>query len=349
MWLEAEDQEPKGAFRGFPKSQQPIRIPIEKFPLLAETVRKLLAPYGEVFIPDATKKALKKTTTGDLDVLFIPHDRENWRDIVRKAIPGIVAETSNGPQVMFVVKGLIDDEQYMVDVILSKQESWDFRKFYFSFGNILPAVLGSFARCLGYKLGQDGLSIRLKDLKNNFHNYKLTNDITIAFRILGLDPKAVESDALYTPEGIAKWLTDSPRFDSDRWRNPPQDDGLTIVVKNQKAHRAAKKRPEVKQAYEIIDGSSKKATITNENYRIERAILGDAFVDQMLRKINEIKEKSRPAVLSGHEIMQILNIPPGPEIGKWVQFLANHPALKDSDPNDPAAKELAKQLLLQQS
>jgi len=348
MWLEAEEQEPKGAFKDFPEDQQPVRIPIEKFPLLAEKVRELLAPHGEIFIPDASKKALKKKTTGDLDVLFIPHDRKNWMKIVRSVIPGIVAETRNGPQLMLVVKGLIDDKQYMVDIILSQRESWDFRRFYFSYGGIMPAVLGSFARCLGYKLGQDGLFIRLKDLKNNFHNYKLTNDTTTAFRILGLDPKALESDQLYTPEGMAQWITDSPRFDSDRWRNPPEDDGMTIVVKNQKAHRAAKKRPEVKRAYEIIDGTNKKATITNENFRMERAALGDNFVDEMLRKINEIKEKSRPAILSGHEIMQVLNIPPGPEIGKWVRFLATHPALKDADPNDPTAKELAKQLLLRQ-
>jgi hypothetical protein len=209
----------------------------------------------------------------------------------------------------------------------------------------MPAVLGSFARCLGYKLGQEGLAIRLKDLKNNFHNFKLTNDVSTAFRILGLDHKVLETDQLYTPQGLAQWIINSPRFDSGRWHNPPRDDGLTIVVKNQKAHRALRKRPEVKEAYSIIDSAKKKGTLTNENYKIERSILGDAFVDQMLEKINQMLEKSRPAILTGHEIMQILNIPPGPEIGKWVQFLANHPKLKGVDPNDPAAKELAIALL----
>lgn len=331
-----ENEETKGAFKSFPIESQPVRIPLGKFYELAEKVRQLLAPHGEVFIPDAVRKSINKDTTGDLDVFFVPN-KDNWKETVSNAFPNIVAKVSNGPQLMLVVKGLIDDNQYMVDVILSNQKEWDFVQFHHGHGVILPVILGSFARSLGYKFSRDGLYRRVQDPKGNFKNLLLTHDPKVAMKILGLDSD-IDYSILYTPETIAQWVVSSPRFDSRAWRSEPNDDGLTIQVKNNKSHRAARKKEEVQSAFKIIDQSNKQSNVPN-NLEVERKILGDQYIDSMLEKINQVEEKKQP-VLTGSEIMQLLNIPPGPEVGKWVKFLSDNPQITD--------KEAAKRLINQQ-
>jgi hypothetical protein len=286
------EEAPKGAFKDYPKEQQPARIPMHLFPALAEKVKGLLLPYGQVFIPDATKKSTK-TTTGDLDVLYIPNDPKNWQATVQKAIPGIVAVKTNAlgamtdtpNQLMMVVKGLVDENQYMIDVLLTSEQEKEFKQLYFKFGPIVPAILGSFARMLGYKFAADGLYIRRRDSKNNYHNIKLTNDPETALKIFKLDSSIVDTEQLYDPVGVANWVMSSPRFDSERWRNPPSDDGITVVVQNHKAHRAAKKKPEVILTYQILDNSNKKGTWRDDNLEIERQILGNQFVDNILKQI----------------------------------------------------------------
>lgn len=331
-----EMNEGKGAFKDFPRKLQPMRIPLEKFEKLAEEVRRLLSPHGKIFIPDAVKKSIGKKSTGDLDVFFLPKERNVWRDVVKRNIPGIIAEQPNGPQLMLVVKGLIDKNQYMIDIILSNEKEWEFVQFHHGHGAILPVIIGSFARSLGYKFSRDGLYRRMKDPKGNFHNLLLTHDPKIALQILGLKSE-VDAETFYRPETISQWVIESTRFDSVMWKSGPSADGRTINVKNHKSHRAAVKKPEVQLAYALVEKSDKRSSIPN-NFEVERQLLGDKYVDDMLTEMNRIKEKEEP-VLNGKEIMQLLNISPGPEVGQWVKFLANKP--------DVQSKDQAKQLILQ--
>lgn len=331
----------KGAFKEYPVGQQPDRIPLNRFHILAAKVEGLLASYGETHVPDATKKS-KGRTTGDLDVMFIPHKSEGWQETVRNVIPNIVVWKTNGPQLMMVVKGLIDDNQYMIDVLLSNREEWSYRRFYHGFGVVLPAVIGSFARSLGYKFGQDGLYRRQRDIKNNYHNLKLTNSPPIALAILGLDPSVADGDDLFDPIKVADWIISSSRFDSDVWRNPPSDDGITIVVKNNKSHRAARQKAEVIDAYNRIDVSKKKSEVVNNNFEIERSMLGDAFIDDLLDQLNQSEKKASP-VLTGDEVMEIMKITPGPEVGHWIKFANDLPEVQGLEPVE--AKKIAVKIL----
>ncbi len=323
----------KGAFKDFPIESQPSRIPLEEFHELAEKVRQLLTPHGQVFIPDAVKKSINKEATGDLDVFFVPKEK-NWKQNVLKVFPNVVAQVSNGPQLMLVVRGLINDNQYMIDVILSNNKEWNFVQFHHGHGVTLPVLIGAFARSLGYKFSRDGLYRRIKNPQGNFRNLLLTHDPKVAMKILGLDSD-VDSSVLYASETLAQWIVSSSRFDSRAWRIEPNDNGTSIQVKNNKSHRAARKKEEVQIALAIVDQSNKQSNVPN-NLEVERKILGDQYIDLMLEKINQIEEKKQP-VLTGSEIMQLLNIPPGPEVGKWVKFLSDNPQITD--------KETAKSLI----
>jgi len=98
---------------------------------------------------------------------------------------------------------------------------------------------------------------------------------------------------------------------------------MNIKVKNKRAHRAAKMRPEVQKCYQIIDNANKTATWDNTGYKIERRILGDRFMDDVLAKVQEI-EKKQDKVISGHEIMQITGITAGPSIGRIIKYIQDN-------------------------
>jgi len=313
----------KGAFKDYPVEQQPKRIPIELYNDLETSIRNKVGSVGELFIP-SIKKITHKNTTGDLDVIINPKNRNTWRqDILNILQNSVIASNNNGPQMMLVVKNLLSNgEQYMIDFILAKEGSFDYRKKYSQFGTIIPAVLGSFARSLRYKYDQNGLYLRMKDKKGNYHNILLTSDYDKTLQILMVDPNPVYNDDLYTPDNVAKWITDSPRFDSNIWKTPPSPDGQTIVTKNVKSHRAAKSRGNVKEAYNIIDNTNKTATWDNTNYKIERIVLGDNYVDSIEQQINNAIKISTN-VVTGSEIMNILNIPSSPQIGTILKHINN--------------------------
>ena len=314
----------KGAFKRHPIDQQPARIPIELYDQIKNNIENKVQHLGDIFIP-SIKKITHKDTTGDMDVIIHPNNRAVWREDILKIFgKDVVAKVNNGPQMMLVVKNLLNNgEQYMVDFILAQEGSFEYRKQYSKFGTIIPAVVGSFARSLRYKFEQNEFDLRLKDKRGNYHNIRLTNNFDDVLKILMLDPTPVKNDDLYTPQKVAKWITDSPRFDSNVWAKPPSVDGQTIITKNVKSHRTAKAKDNVKETYALIDNTKKKATWDNTNYKIERMVLGNEFVDSVINKANSYIKKSENAI-SGNEIMDILNIKAGPEIGKIMAYIKNN-------------------------
>jgi hypothetical protein len=308
----------KGAFKQFPKEQQPERIPLSIYDTLADVVKSRMGQVADVFIP-SSQKSIGKSDTGDLDIILNPHNRATWREDIKSIFKDhIIASKSNGPQLMTVMKGLIDDKQYMIDFIIAKEGSFEYRSQYAKFGTIIPAVVGSFARSLRYKFDQQQLYGRFLSAKGNYHNIPLTNDFEKAMNILMLDLEPVRKNELYTAEQVANWVISSPRFDSGIWRQPPSPDGQTINVRNKKAHRASKLKPEVQECYKLIDTVQKKATWDNTDYKIERMILGSDFIDNILQQVQEV-EKKQENIVTGHDVMRILGIKGGPEIGIYLK------------------------------
>lgn len=354
-WIEAEEFDGLkgrgnyGAFGDLPPEQLPQRIPLSKFKQIADTIRTRLEPHGQVFIPDAIKKSEAKSlqdvgefiknTTSDVDLFFLPNDR-NYKNAIRSALP-IIAERSNGPQFLVVTQGLVDEGRYMLDIRIATPKEWQFITFHHGYGVILPVILGSFARSLGYRFANDGLYKRIKDARGNYHNLLLTPNPEVAMKILGLNP-AVNRDDFYTPESVARWITNSSRFDSQRWNSSPETND-SIAVINSRSHRSAINRPEVQKTYSLLHQVNKRASVANDNMEIERAILGNEFVERILGELTK-KAPKQGDILNGHEIMQILGIGPGPDIGRWGNFLRNHPSLQGEI--TPQTKELAKRILL---
>lgn len=333
-----DSENDKGCFKDFPPEVQPERIPLSLYDKLAEYVLDSFGHLGKMYIPNAHKKSFGKITTGDMDIVFVPNNYTKWvDDILRTNI--ILAYEKNGPQLMTVIQ--FEGVRYMVDFLLTKPEDFEWKKMYVGFGTLIPAVIGSFARSLRYKFAMDGFYIRLCDSKGNYHNIKLTSDPKIAINILDLDPDKLDTDELYTAEGVANWVIKSDRFDSEKWNQPPAVDGQTIVTKNRKSHAAAKKRDEVIECYDIID-KAVKVGIFNTDYNIERVYLGNEFIDNILKQAEEVALKGR-SVLDGKEIMTLLNIQEGSIIGEVKRFLLSQPEFENLTQEQLDSPEIKKQ------
>lgn len=316
----------KGAFKNFPEEHRPIRIPLEIYDEISNFITSRLGSGFEWFVPSC-QKAVGKTDTGDMDIFLNPSCRNTWKDDLKTIFKNyIVAEISNGPQQMFVMN--ICGNRYMIDFILAKEGSFDYRKKYSKFGTIIPAVVGSFARSLLYKFDQNELSLRLKSKKGNFHNIPLTKDFDTALKILGLDPIPFYEDRLYTAEEVAAWVLGSPRFDSIAWHTPHSSNGQTITTKNKKSHRAIKIKPNVQLAYDLIDRAEIKASWDNTGFKIERMLLGDDFIDAAILKAEEL-EKSKEKIISGREVMNILGISEGKLVGGILSHISKNCLTKE--------------------
>jgi hypothetical protein len=317
------NQNNKGAFSEFPPHQQPNRIDVGVYDALASKVQDILKNnnFGETFVPSIKKsKALGKKDTGDIDVIVNPSNRNNWKnDLIQLFGTDVVARVSNGPQLMMVIKNLINDgKQYMIDFILANEGSFDFRSNYARFGTFIPVIVGTFARSLNYKFDQNGFYLRVP-INNGFDNILLTKDFTKALQVLMLDLNPVVNDELFTPDQVIKWITDSTRFDSSLITSNQRDDGIKVV--NKSSHRAAMKKPEIEDAYQKLKSFKKTATWDNSNYKIERQIFGDNYIDQLLQ--STIKQPKLADTVTGKDVMDILHLPPGPEIGKILKHTAS--------------------------
>jgi hypothetical protein len=331
------------AFSKHPTIEQPSRIPLDVYPTIKSKVEACFGSlFSHMYIPDANRKSFGKIDTGDVDVIVAPHERESWIADIRKKVKSslhyeIVAEVKNGPQFMVVLKGLWNDSQYMIDFILTTEESFEFKKFFHGHGVILPAVLGSFARSLKYKYDSQGLFGRYKDNKGNYHNILLTRDVDKAQQILCLPTREFGNPDLFTPEGITHWISHSIRFDSDKWNCDTVGEDGQLVVRNRKSHAAAKKKQEVSDTYDLLDQIDLQSTLDNTDYKLERAVLGDKFMDDILAQVKSIN-KRLDKVLDGREIMELLDVS-GPDVGKWVKWLTDRPEI--------TTKEDARRLMLE--
>lgn len=335
---------PKGTFKYLPLEQQPERIPLVLIPALEKFIVEEFGHLGDCYFPNALKKS-KEETTGDLDVIFVPKCTTWKTEILGKLI--VIAHVNNGKQLMTVMENCLGNgKRYMIDFLITRQNELRFKTLFYSYGTMFSAILGSFARSIGYKFTDTALWRRVKTNHGQWRNYWLTNNPKCALTILGLDSDFIYDDAIYTSEGIASWIVSSSRFDSVLWNNGSPDHIAVGIPINKNARDAIKKKSEVCDAYDLICLTDKQSIYPPGIDTFEVQQLGAPFVERMRQKINEVKVNST-LILSGHEIMEVLKIPPGPMIGKIQQYISEHwKDMSETDKKSDILKKAAKRLIL---
>jgi hypothetical protein len=313
------NQESKGAFKYLPPELQPVRIPVAKIPLLEKKLVEEFSYLGDLHFPNTLKKC-KKETTGDLDVLFVPKIG-CWREKI--LLSDYACETSgNKAQMMVVMNNLLgDDQRYMIDFLVVKEGGLEFKKLFYGYGTTFSALLGSFARSIGYKFTDYALYKRVKR-KNGWCNIQLTTEPKTALYILGLDPAFINNDAIFTPEGVATWISNSPRFDSNMWKYGNPDKIAVGIPINKNAREAIKKNEDTSDAYELLNLVEKVGGLVSLLYYEERFLTKQA-VRRIIKKIEEVTTNTE-IILNGNEIMDFLGVKPSPLIGKYQKLLAEY-------------------------
>lgn len=336
----------KGAFKHLLPEKQPQRIPLPVIPQLEQKLISLFGHLGDLHFPNSLKKS-KKEDIGDLDVLFVPKI-PHWKEqiILRTSTIGVI---SNSAQLMTVMDNLLGDgNRYMIDFLIVKKGGLEFKKLFYGYGTGLSALLGSFARSIGYKFTDYALYKRVKNERGQWKNILLTNKPDVALMILGLDPTFINDDALYTPEGLAAWIACSPRYDTESWlHGNPDKIGVGIPL-NKNARDAIRKKDDVSDAYDLLSLHQQNGDSVSPDFTYEDRILGLAKT-AVIKVLIAKKIVNSAIILNGNEIMELLKITPGPEIGRLQKLLAKHfKHVPAAERQSESVKEAAKRLILEE-
>ena len=338
-----EHEKSKGAFKDLPIDQQPDRIPLSDFHRVAGVIEAEFGHIGRLFIPDATKKGRHKPTTGDVDIIIQPHPGVSWCDEIRSHSK-ITHPRRNGGQFMAVANELLPGKRVMVDFIHARDDQ-DFRlkSFYHQFGKPAVVALGSFARSLGYKFGTEGLFLRQKDERGNWHNHQLTREPEEICKILDVDYAITQTDKMYYPEGVAAWIEQSSRFDSTLWRGGAQGNQTGLEVRSRSTTSAERKDSLVTETLQALDKVEGRIGVLNENHVFERRVLGNEKVEEVLALKGRVETIKR-SLVTGEEVMEILGIAPGPEVGKVLKELSAHEDLQGQNATHERALEVLRNI-----
>lgn len=304
----------------------------------------------------------KKEDHGDIDFVALPA-HPNSREEFRKHLDALAAEEhkprfvgdndhepeksgtidiwegkpvykweANGrmDHVVFPYPGVSPRPLYQMDVIWANGKN-DFRNkvFFYSNPTTFNAVLGHFARSIGYKFSDLGLHIHVTDRrKQNFFVF-LTDNLEDMMKIMMLP--IMDMNWLFEkPENFVGWIVSSPKFDSK----------LFVEYHNHRSHRDAKKDAFCEEVYRQIQETQISATVPpvridfseedpdlDEKLQIEKFFLGEKILQNVVEQIEERSKVATP-VISGKELIE-LGFKPGPIFQTIIQDVSEKFSIED--------------------
>ncbi len=308
------------------------RIPNNHLQEFTDTVRfdptfvKLLKDKTiESFVVGTNKLDTVKPDHGDLDIIV---QAVNQHRISTTYIDSGFEVKTNGSMIhiMFPFKGVF----HQLDIIVFKTATeYATGSLFYAQPVVFNAVVGHFARSLGYKFSTSGFLIHLTDSKGQNYYYPLTEDYKVGFSLMGLE--SGPGEWIYgSPEKFAGWILKSERFDSDFFKQSS----------NQQSHRDAKSNDFCQKVYDIISESnitsSYKPTpvdIRNKPEDEDRKVYLEGLLEHEMKicksrdlacKISEFiesKERVDKGILTGDDLISF-GLKPGPqfkEILEWVK------------------------------
>lgn len=183
-----------------------------------------------------------KDDVGDIDIIVRPLEfsvRKEIRDLFESQH---MLTKMNGPfeHILFPYKG----KHYQIDLIYCKdKKEFQGHKFFYSRPTTFNALIGHFARSLGYKFSTEGLKIRVTNKQGQVKYITICTDPERSLKILGYDGIPDSTELYESPEAFAKWIQSSPRFDSR----------LFSAGHNKQSHRDSSTDDFCQKAYLILD------------------------------------------------------------------------------------------------
>ena len=317
------------------------RIPTLLIPSVADMVIGIFENVFDEMEMVTPPDLMKKEDHGDIDFACLLNS-ESTNKVKSIAEEKGYLYTRNGDMlhllVRYIPEGQPHPKRYQIDFICSSnRDEYEIMKLYYSNPTTFNAIVGHFARSIGYKFSSKGLLLHITDKrKQNFYLY-LTSDLDVIFKILDLERPEEMRDLYKSPVTFAQWVMSSSRYDHE----------LMSLAENMNAHRDAEKDSFCASAYNILRTSKKKATNPparmdfndpewEENFDgpedikktlidklpLEYSLLGDEIFDTISEEAYNRHNIKRPT-MTGNEVIQ-LGYSQGPMIGKILQAVAEH-------------------------
>ena len=245
-----------------------------------------------------------KEDHGDLDIIVVPKN-ETSRNELREACKEwgyLTVHNGNFEHVLYPFRG----KEHQIDFIFANTDEYSIFRYFYASPTTRNAIVGHFARSLGYKFSTKGMLLHITDKRGQNYYYTLTTDLELALSLLQLEKKT-DKEIFASPEAFAEWIMASPRFDTERFES----------VTNKQSHRDARTDSFCNRAYEIIHNSNKKSSIPSSridfkaeefdlanSLKLEESILGDNIVEKIK---SYCKEKSRivEPIISGDLLIEM--------------------------------------------
>lgn len=338
-----------------------FRIPSDRLVPIAQT---FMHHYAEFFerIEFVTPPDLQnKEDHGDIDFVALPKDSHS-REALRKEFdktrqkfldlpdhpnqPLFAGEREHvkaTPAYKWVSNGRMDHFCYpdptvygfgslhQMDVIWANGPN-DFKNkvFFYSNPTTFNAVLGHFARSIGYKFSDLGLHVHVTDRrKQNFFAY-LTDELEKMMQILML-PMPDLKFIFEKPENFVAWITSSAKFDSRLFEDHH----------NNRSHRDSKKDSFCEEVYRQLQESNCKAAVPpvkidfadedpdlDAKLQVEKLVLGSKIVQRVMDQIEERSKIATP-VISGSDLIS-WGFQPGPDFKTIIQDVSEKFSVEDS-------------------
>lgn len=336
------------------------RIPANRLVPIAETFIRYYSKYFERIEFVTPPDLQKKEDHGDIDFVALPKtpsSREELRAEFDETRNRFLNLPDNANQPLFAMErehtrltpaykwesnGRMDHfcfpdptaygygPLHQMDIIWANGPN-DYRNkvFFYSNPTTFNAVLGHFARSIGYKFSDTGLYIHVTDRrKQNFFVF-LTDKLEDMMEILML-PMPNLKLIFEKPENFLEWITSSTKFDSQLFKDHH----------NNRSHRDSQKDPFCEEVYRQIEETDIKASIPpvkidfteedpdlNGKLQVEKMILGDQVLRDVMDQIEERSKIATP-VISGKDLIE-MGFKPGPDFKEIIQDVSEKFSIED--------------------
>jgi len=169
---------------------------------------------------EIAKSLPSKESHGDLDIVTLNDKGLNIFEFLKQQYGDAIEDTLKSGNVnSFLFRSQSLGKSVHVDILTTgSEEDFNPQYEYLSYGDF-SGILGVMSRRLRYNYGTLGFFKIFEDKRKQYHYILITKDLREGLKILGFESVMGEFDNIQTNDDVVKFISSSPLFDSDYYKN----------------------------------------------------------------------------------------------------------------------------------
>ncbi len=192
---------------------------------------------------------------------------------------------------------------YQIDLMFYNNETEiNGVEFFNPSSELAKKLFNQFASYCGYRLSENGLSLRIIDANGRAQYLEVTKDVMKAQKILGLKHKS-EKEIMTSPETFCEWILDSGRYDSNLFKLRLNSESFQFEKDVEKILGAIE--VEFSAAPAVVDFRLKDCNLKNA-LNHERILLGRKFIRNVSAFCkNVLTQPTKNAEITGRTLIKM--------------------------------------------